>query len=52
LSYSPFLTSQTGGQQYSDTSPFSVPWFSPYLGAQDKRTKERSRERSNALKTE
>ncbi len=20
-------TSQTGGQQYSDTSPFSIPWF-------------------------
>jgi len=19
--------SQTGGQQYSDTSPFSIPWF-------------------------
>ncbi len=26
LSYSWFQTSQTGGQQYSDTSPFSVPW--------------------------
>jgi hypothetical protein len=25
LSYSLFQTSQTGGQQYSDTSPFSVP---------------------------
>jgi hypothetical protein len=21
------LTSQTGGQQYSDTSPFSIPWL-------------------------
>jgi hypothetical protein len=21
------LTSQTGGQRYSDTSPFSIPWF-------------------------
>ncbi len=21
-------TSQTGGQQYSDTSPFSIPWLS------------------------
>ncbi len=21
-------TSQTGGQQYSDTSPFSIPWIS------------------------
>jgi hypothetical protein len=20
-------TSQTGGQQYSDTSPFSIPWI-------------------------
>jgi hypothetical protein len=20
-------TSQTGGQQYSDTSPFSIPWL-------------------------
>jgi hypothetical protein len=20
-------TSQTGGQQYRDTSPFSIPWF-------------------------
>jgi hypothetical protein len=25
LSYSLFQTSQTGGQQYSDTSPFSIP---------------------------
>ncbi len=25
LSYSWFQTSQTGGQQYSDTSPFSIP---------------------------
>ena len=24
-------TSQTGGQQYSDTSPFSVPWFNNLL---------------------
>jgi hypothetical protein len=24
-------TSQTGGQQYSDTSPFSIPWTSPPL---------------------
>ena len=24
-----FQTSQTGGQQYSDTSPFSIPWFPP-----------------------
>jgi hypothetical protein len=23
-----FETSQTGGQWYSDTSPFSIPWFS------------------------
>jgi hypothetical protein len=23
----PIQTSQTGGQQYSDTSPFSIPWF-------------------------
>ncbi len=22
-----FQTSQTGGQQYSDTSPFSIPWY-------------------------
>jgi len=22
-------TSQTGGQQYSDTSPFSIPWWDP-----------------------
>jgi hypothetical protein len=27
LSNSWFQTSQTGGQRYSDTSPFSVPWF-------------------------
>ncbi len=27
LSYSRFQTSQTGGQWYSDTSPFSIPWF-------------------------
>jgi hypothetical protein len=26
LSYSRFQTSQTGGQWYSDTSPFSIPW--------------------------
>jgi hypothetical protein len=29
LSYSWFQTSQTGGQQYSDISPFSIPWFVP-----------------------
>ena len=22
-------TSRTGGQQYSDTSPFSIPWYRP-----------------------
>ena len=27
LSYSQFQTSQTGGQQYSDTSPFIIPWL-------------------------
>ncbi len=27
LSYSWFQTSQTGGQQYSDISPFSIPWL-------------------------
>ncbi len=27
LSYSWFQTSQTGGQWYSDTSPFSITWF-------------------------
>ena len=26
LSFSLFQTSQTGGQQYSDISPFSIPW--------------------------
>ncbi len=26
LSYSWFQTSQTGGRQYNDTSPFSIPW--------------------------
>ncbi len=26
MSYIWFQTSQTGGQQYSDTSPFSIPW--------------------------
>jgi len=25
-------TSQTGGQQYSDTSPFSIPWSSLWYG--------------------
>jgi hypothetical protein len=25
-------TSQTGGQWYSDTSPFSIPWFIPVIG--------------------
>ncbi len=28
LSYSWFQTSQTGGQRYSDTYPFSIPWIS------------------------
>ncbi len=28
MSCSWFQTSQTGGQWYSDTSPFSIPWFS------------------------
>ncbi len=23
----PIQTSQTGGTRYSDTSPFSIPWF-------------------------
>ncbi len=27
MSYSWFQTSQTGGQKYSNTSPFSVPWL-------------------------
>ncbi len=27
MSYSWFQTSQTGGQPYSDTSPFSIPWW-------------------------
>ncbi len=27
LSYRWFQTSQTGGQRYSDTSPFSIPWW-------------------------
>jgi hypothetical protein len=27
LSYSLFQTSQTGGQWYSETSPFSIPWI-------------------------
>ncbi len=27
LSYSCIQTSQTGGQRYNDTSPFSIPWF-------------------------
>jgi hypothetical protein len=27
LSYSWFQTSQTEGQWYSDTSPFSIPWI-------------------------
>jgi hypothetical protein len=33
LSYSWTQTSQTGGQQYSDTSPFSVPWtdYDPHM---------------------
>ncbi len=31
LSHSWFQASQTGGQQYSDTSPFSIPWIkAPY----------------------
>jgi len=31
LSYSWFQTSQTGGQWYNDTSPFSIPWLSVKL---------------------
>jgi len=31
LSYSLFQTSQTGGQWYSDTSPFSIPWIGSNL---------------------
>jgi len=27
LPYSQFQTKQTGGQQYSDTSPSSIPWL-------------------------
>ncbi len=27
LPYSWLQTSQTGGQRYSDTSPFSIPWL-------------------------
>ncbi len=27
FSYNSFQTSQTGGQQYSDTPPFSIPWL-------------------------
>jgi hypothetical protein len=30
LSNSWFQTSQTGGQQYNNTSPFSITWLSPY----------------------
>jgi hypothetical protein len=26
-------TSQTGGQQYSDTSPFSIPWMDHHLSS-------------------
>ncbi len=29
MSYSWSQTSQTEGQQYSDTSPFSIPWLLP-----------------------
>jgi hypothetical protein len=28
-------TSQTGGQQYNDPSPFSIPWFQPHLQTLD-----------------
>jgi hypothetical protein len=31
LSYSQFQTSQTGGQQYSDTSSFSIPCYDSFL---------------------
>jgi hypothetical protein len=31
LSYSLLQTSQTGGQWYSDTSPFSIPWINSYF---------------------
>jgi hypothetical protein len=27
LQNKPIQTSQTGGQQYSDTSPFGIPWI-------------------------
>jgi hypothetical protein len=33
LSYSWFQTSQTGGQQCSDTSPFSIPCMVPQFGS-------------------
>jgi hypothetical protein len=31
LSNSQYQTSQTGGQWYSDTSPFSIPWLHGHL---------------------
>ncbi len=33
LSYSWFKTIQTGGQQYSDTPPFSIPWLNTHYHA-------------------
>ncbi len=32
MSYCWFQTGQTGGQLYSDTSPFSIPYYSQYTG--------------------
>ncbi len=38
MSYSWFQTSQTRGQRYSDTSPFSIPWFNRQFQVTAKQT--------------
>ncbi len=39
MSYRGFQTSQTGGQQYSETSPISIPWIDEWTTRQvDKQT--------------
>jgi hypothetical protein len=37
-------TSQTGGQWYSDTSPFSIPWISAARSSQQKCVREKGKE--------
>jgi len=44
-------TSQTGGQQYSDTSPFSIPWTSTFPECKNEEKNDLKRRKSTSLKT-